>query len=53
MTYEDIQAVMAKFANSAKAAKDIVVVIGAGTAGLEAGRVAALEGHKVTVFEKE
>jgi len=30
-----------------------VVIIGAGPAGLEAARVAALEGHKVTVFEKE
>lgn len=38
-----------------KPAKDHknVVVIGAGPAGLEAARVAALEGHKVTVFEKE
>ena len=30
-----------------------VVVIGAGPAGLEAARVAAIEGHKVTLFEKE
>lgn len=30
-----------------------VVIIGAGPAGLEAARVAALEGHKVTIFEKE
>uniref|UniRef100_UPI00344E9028 bilirubin reductase, long form n=1 Tax=Carnobacterium sp. TaxID=48221 RepID=UPI00344E9028 len=29
-----------------------VVIIGAGVAGLEAARVAALEGHKVTLFEK-
>lgn len=38
--------------NTAKSPKN-VVVIGAGPAGLEAARVAALEGHKVTVFEKE
>ncbi|HEX9027094.1 MAG TPA: NAD(P)/FAD-dependent oxidoreductase [Clostridium sp.] len=30
-----------------------VVIIGAGPAGLEAARVAAIEGHKVTIFEKE
>lgn len=30
-----------------------IVVIGGGPAGLEAARVAALEGHKVTLFEKE
>lgn len=30
-----------------------VVVIGAGPAGLEAARVAAIKGHKVTLFEKE
>jgi len=30
-----------------------VVVIGAGPAGLEAARVSAIEGHKVTLFEKE
>lgn len=36
----------------AKAAKK-VVIIGAGPAGLEAARVAALEGHTVTIFEKE
>ena len=30
-----------------------VVIIGAGPAGLEAARVAALEGHKVTVYEKD
>ncbi|WP_297424581.1 NAD(P)/FAD-dependent oxidoreductase [Clostridium sp.] len=30
-----------------------VVVIGAGPAGLEAARVAAIEGHNVTLFEKE
>ncbi|NRW28453.1 2,4-dienoyl-CoA reductase-like NADH-dependent reductase (Old Yellow Enzyme family) [Clostridium beijerinckii] len=30
-----------------------VVVIGAGPAGLEAARVAAIEGHKVTLLEKE
>lgn len=30
-----------------------VVVIGGGPAGLEAARVAALEGHKVTLFEKD
>ncbi len=30
-----------------------IVVVGAGPAGLEAARVAALEGHKVTVFEKD
>lgn len=35
-----------------KAPKNIVV-IGAGPAGLEAARVAAIEGHKVTLFEKE
>ena len=32
--------------------KDIVV-IGGGPAGMEAARVAALEGHKVTLFEKD
>ncbi|BCZ45923.1 2-enoate reductase [Clostridium gelidum] len=36
----------------AKAQKN-VVVIGAGPAGLEAARVASIEGHKVTLFEKE
>ena len=36
----------------AKAQKN-VVVIGAGPAGLEAARIAAIEGHKVTLFEKE
>lgn len=30
-----------------------IVVIGGGPAGLEAARVAAIEGHKVTLFEKE
>jgi 2,4-dienoyl-CoA reductase-like NADH-dependent reductase (Old Yellow Enzyme family)/thioredoxin reductase len=30
-----------------------VVIIGAGPSGLEAARVAAIEGHKVTLFEKE
>jgi 2,4-dienoyl-CoA reductase-like NADH-dependent reductase (Old Yellow Enzyme family)/thioredoxin reductase len=30
-----------------------IVVVGGGPAGLEAARVAALEGHKVTLFEKE
>lgn len=30
-----------------------VVIIGAGPSGLEAARVAALEGHRVTLFEKE
>ena len=30
-----------------------IVVIGAGPAGCEAARVAALEGHKVTLFEKD
>lgn len=30
-----------------------IVVIGGGPAGLEAARVAALEGHKVSLFEKE
>ncbi len=34
------------------AAKKTVVVIGGGPAGLEAARVAALRGHKVTLFEK-
>ncbi|HCW54657.1 MAG TPA: NADH:flavin oxidoreductase [Clostridium sp.] len=33
--------------------KKKVVVIGAGPAGLEAARVAALEGHDVTIFEKD
>ncbi|ORX47595.1 hypothetical protein BCR36DRAFT_584691 [Piromyces finnis] len=33
--------------------KKNVVVIGAGIAGLEAARVAAVKGHKVTLFEKE
>lgn len=33
--------------------KKIVVVIGSGPAGMEAARVAALRGHKVTLFEKE
>lgn len=37
---------------SAKAPQN-VVVIGAGPAGLEAARVAAIKGHKVTLFEKE
>ncbi len=32
--------------------KKNIAVIGAGVAGLEAARVAALKGHKVTVFEK-
>ena len=36
----------------AKAAKN-VVVIGGGPAGLEAARVAAKKGHRVTLFEKE
>jgi 2-enoate reductase len=30
-----------------------IMIIGAGPAGLEAARVAALKGHKVTLFEKE
>lgn len=30
-----------------------VVIVGAGPAGLEAARVAALEGHKVTIYEKD
>lgn len=38
--------------SKAKSVKKIVVV-GAGPAGLEASRVAALRGHKVVVFEKE
>ena len=33
--------------------KKNVVVVGAGIAGLEAARVAALRGHNVTVYEKE
>lgn len=37
---------------SAKAPQN-VVVIGAGPAGLEAARVAAIKGHKVILFEKE
>ncbi|MBK8529824.1 MAG: FAD-dependent oxidoreductase [Rubrivivax sp.] len=36
----------------AKAVKN-VVVIGGGPAGLEAARVAAIKGHKVTLFEKD
>ncbi|MEA4946258.1 MAG: FAD-dependent oxidoreductase [Oscillospiraceae bacterium] len=35
------------------AAPKHVVVIGGGPAGMEAARVAALEGHKVTLFEKD
>ncbi|MCJ7654606.1 MAG: NAD(P)/FAD-dependent oxidoreductase [Dehalococcoidia bacterium] len=35
------------------AKKKNVVVIGSGPAGMEAARVAALRGHKVTLFEKE
>ena len=33
--------------------KKNVVIVGAGVAGLEAARVAALRGHNVTVYEKE
>ncbi|OPJ62550.1 NAD(P)/FAD-dependent oxidoreductase [Clostridium oryzae] len=43
----------ARFAIKPAAKAKKVVIIGAGPAGLEAARVAALEGHNVTVFEKE
>jgi 2,4-dienoyl-CoA reductase-like NADH-dependent reductase (Old Yellow Enzyme family)/thioredoxin reductase len=33
--------------------KKKVMIVGAGAAGMEAGRVAALRGHEVTIFEKE
>jgi len=33
--------------------KKLVVIVGAGIAGLEAARVAAIRGHKVDVYEKE
>ena len=29
------------------------VIIGGGPAGMEAGRIATIRGHKVTIFEKE
>lgn len=41
-----------RFITPAKVAKN-VVVIGGGPAGLEAARVAAKKGHRVTLFEKE
>lgn len=41
----------AKMEPAAKARK--VAVVGAGPAGMEAARVAALRGHKVTLYEKE
>ncbi|MED4224576.1 NAD(P)/FAD-dependent oxidoreductase [Neobacillus cucumis] len=42
-----------RFAIEKTASPKQIVVIGGGPAGLEAARVAALQGHSVTLFEKE
>jgi len=42
-----------QFAISPAGDKKKVMVIGAGLAGMEAARVAAMRGHKVTVYEKD